>query len=124
MRLPRRLMALAGPILALACLPASARGPQDARTYLSGNDLWTECSATDGYNLGFCLGFVVGIADAMQGTSAGLSSGRVCIPSQVTGEQALDVVVKRYLAQHPEGRHYTAASITTDALAAAFPCKR
>jgi hypothetical protein len=115
-----RLMTVAGSVLALACLPAQA---QDAKGFFSGNDLWAQCSANDNFRRGVCMGFVTGIADATAGTAAGVPRRMVCIPSQVTLQQTVDVV-KGDLAQHPERRHYAAASIVADALAAAFPCKQ
>ena len=113
-----RLVALATAV-ALACLPASA---QEARALYSGNDLWSRCSGKGDLNIGLCGGFVVGITDAMMGSGGGISGRRACIPLSVLVEQITDVV-KRYLEQHPEQRHYSAASLVAQALSETFPCK-
>jgi hypothetical protein len=46
----------------------------------------------------------------------------VCGPDQASENQVRDVVVN-YLRDHPEVRHYSAASIAREALGEAFPCK-
>ena len=118
MRPGARLAAAVATAVALACLPASA---QAQGAFYSGNQLWSRCSADNHYEMGVCMGFVMGVADAMAAGSAILGS-RACLPQQSTGEQAQDVVM-RYLEQHPEWRHQPAAGLVADALAEAFPCK-
>jgi hypothetical protein len=86
-----------------------------------GNDLWSVCSCKSAVQSGLCMGFVMGIADAMSTGNAILGT-MMCLPEHVTGEQAQDVV-KQFLEQHPERRHYTATTIAADALKEAFPCK-
>jgi hypothetical protein len=110
-----RLMAMAATALALTWLPASARGAGS-----SGNDLWTYCTGTT-FQQGMCLGLVMGIADAMT-APGGIFGRRACFSSEATAGQARDVV-KRYLEQQPEQRHYPAVYLVVHALSEAFPCK-
>ena len=44
-----------------------------------------------------------------------------CIPLTVTANQITDVV-KKYLNDHPEQRHYSAVSLILDSMTNAFPC--
>ena len=121
MRSSARLVALAATALALACLPATARA-------VTGNELWTYCAVTDpgsqGFNhlyFGDCEGFMLAIADALTSPN-GIYGFRACFPANSTRGQSM-AVVRRYLEQHPEQRHYQAGSLVAAALAEAFPCK-
>jgi hypothetical protein len=70
--------------------------------------------------------FVIGVHDALEGVQASNRSNDYCIfekPKNVTGQQVADVV-KLFLAQHPEKRQYSAASLVVEALGGAWPCKR
>jgi hypothetical protein len=118
-----RLAAMATAVM-LACLPASARAVTTG-TAGTGNELWSLCTDTQGgvHGSGYwiCLGYVQGIADAVD-TPNGLSGWRACRPEGATRGQLQDVVT-RWLDQHPEQRHYSAATLVAKALAEAFPCK-
>lgn len=84
--------------------------------FLGGNALYEKCNAEAGtFNSIFCAAYIAGIADLFQLTKV------ACIPSNVVAGQVEDVVVK-YLREHPESRHYSAASEAGLALRAAFPC--
>ena len=68
-----------------------------------GNNLWSACSGESAVMSDLCLGYVMGIADAMGGNIPILGF-LACIPMPLTNLQALDVV-KKHLEQHPEERH-------------------
>ncbi len=94
---------------------------------MTGNELWTHCVSADPnsqyfnpLNSGICVGVVTAIADTL--ATYGVYGFRACFPAHSTRGQAEDVV-KRYLDQHPEKRHYVAADLVAMALAEAFPCK-
>ena len=87
--------------------------------FLSGNDLYTYINGDNAYDKGSALGFVVGIADGEESQKR----PRICISDQVTRGQVRDVV-KKYLTEHPEQRHFTAASLVIESLMAAFPCQK
>ena len=118
MRPGARLAAAVATVVALACLPASA---QEVVRFYSGNDLWSECTNNGDSQFGICLGYVMGITDVMS-TGSAILGWRACLPLQVAATLAQDVV-KQYLEQHPERRHYAAAGLVAEALAGAFPCK-
>jgi hypothetical protein len=112
-------------VVAVSLAGSTANAPAHA-AFLTGNELFEKClqQAPNYLEMGTCLGFVGGTADAMAaaqisgGTAMGL---RACLPPGVTAWQARDVVM-RFLTYHPEVRHHAAAPLVARALAAAFPC--
>ena len=102
--------------VALVCLPAAARADVD------GNELWRLCTSKGTRANGLCYGYVTAIAEVAR-ESDGLYGHRACLPEHTTRRQTVEVV-KRYLEQHPEQRHYGASSLVAEALAGAFPCKQ
>jgi hypothetical protein len=85
--------------------------------FMSGNELYTDCTASlDTMERHFCLGYVVGITDGSN------FHGAMCVPSGVTRDQITDVVTN-YLRAHPEGRDHSAAEQVLIALGQVFPCK-
>jgi hypothetical protein len=110
------------PLVVVAGLlwPASTFAQDDGSSshgYLNGNKLYENCTSSDSL---FCSGYVMGVSDALKLNA--LKLNLFYSPSSVTAHQELAVVVK-YLRDHPETRHYSAASDIGVALAMAFPCK-
>ena len=92
----------------LCCLSQAAA----AGTY-DGNLLHQACEGKSDTPL--CDGYMLGIVDV-------LLKGRVfCPPPDVTPRQFIDIG-KDYLRDHPERRHYAAASLVISALKEKFPC--
>ena len=67
-------------------------------------------------SVGTCFGYIWGVVAAGDRSS-------FCIPNGVKQLQVIDVV-KQWIDQHPALRHYTAASLITEALKESFPCKQ
>lgn len=92
--------------------------------FFTGNDLYQFCKSNSSADRAFCYGFVSGVAD----TERAIDSYRkppvqhICIDDTVVVDQVRGVVI-RYMEQFPEKRNYSAASIASDALERAFPCK-
>lgn len=88
--------------------------------FLSGNTLYAYMTSGNTFESELAIGCVMGIMDANNGP--GRTKHRWCfsVPGGVTGEQARDVV-RRFLEQNPNKRHFEAASLTEAALAEAFP---
>jgi hypothetical protein len=110
-----RLAAMAAAVV-LACLSASVRADTP------GNELLDYCTSQDASERGYCYGYVNAIAEAER-RPAGFNGWYNCLPAESTRKQLVDVV-KRWLDQHPEQRHYSAAGLIAQALSEAFPCKR
>jgi len=108
-----------------ASLSVVAASP--ARAYqglYDGNKLLQTCQASDFSSKGVCLGYVVGVADAMEGAQfegGTVLGSRACFPAYMTALQAKDVAVM-FLTSHPEWRHFGASGLVAGALASAFPC--
>jgi hypothetical protein len=119
--------------LAVAC--GLARDARALSVFLSGNDLYSECStavrppAPMPPKYGMCLGYVEGVMDGatvmatfLTPNGAYVADREWCEPPGIIVGQAVDVVV-RYLGSHPQDRHLTAASLVARALHDAWPCK-
>jgi hypothetical protein len=114
-------------LLALASntlVPAwDATAADEARAYLDGNALFSQFASTNSVVRDSATEYVIAVIDTvyvLRSTDA-LRVPVLCIPPGVQIRQAGDVV-KKHLADHPEGRHYTAASEVLRALLTAFPC--
>jgi hypothetical protein len=71
-----------------------------------------------------CLGYALGIYDAMQAAQTSgerLFGLRACAPPGMMDEQARDVMI-RFAITHPESRRYSAARQIAEAFSDAFPC--
>jgi hypothetical protein len=91
--------------------------------FVDGNKLFEQCQSDDPQDSerwvkrSLCLGYIAGVADALDGSSFCLGSG----PTGVRVKQ-VDDVVYFYLRDHPEHRHNDASSLVTAALKEKFPC--
>lgn len=82
------------------------------------------CSSESRYEQGMCLGYIVGVVDSFNTTSAVKGGNQIfCIPPGVTSGQ-LVLVMKKSMQEHPETLHLPASAHTLSALTSAFPCKK
>lgn len=97
----------------------------------TGVDLYKICANPNAdsvcviYIRGFSEGYYLGI---LLGKMAGQSHQKVCYP-QPPDQNPPDpiqtqLIVKKYMADHPEDLHKPALFIVQDALASAFSCRR
>lgn len=98
---------------------------QAAAVFDSGQDLFKNCSQYE-KQLGTppdwaCMAYVTAVADVLSNNSVG--GVRVCFPQNVNKQQVVLVVVK-YLRDQPEVLHFSAVSLTVNALQKAFPCSK
>jgi len=66
----------------------------------------------------------MGVVDLLSEATAavgGVGSSLVCLTDEVTANQVRDLVVK-FLQEHPAELNYSAASLASRAVAAAWPC--
>lgn len=92
--------------------------PALAGSFNNGNELHTRCSE-NGFAEGYCFGYIAGISDVL--SNAAIGDFNACQPKDVTVQQVVDVV-KKYLKENPQDRHFTANSLVAYALSEAFPC--
>jgi hypothetical protein len=83
--------------------------------FVTGNTLFKDMNG-DVVDKSIALGYVMGVSDAYTNVT-------VCLPANVTAGQVQDVV-KRYLENNPDKRHYTADSLVRDSLEKVWPCKQ
>lgn len=123
-----------------AALSVSALAYSPARSdFFIGQTVFDSCRNESPYTQGLCHGYVIGVISGLT-TGTQLSFGyynyptdfdaaqigakevmRSCAPENMTGEQAV-LVVKKYLAEHPEKLHMPGTYIIFDALVESFPC--
>jgi hypothetical protein len=84
-----------------------------------------EWKGTDALNFGYCMGwitgFVYGIPQAETYHKIPVESGVICFPEGINYVQMIHVV-KKGIADHPEGEHLGTPAIALFALRTAFPC--
>lgn len=103
-------LALASP----SCFSSVAA--QDAPTDIfHGNGLLSACEDSDVFYKSACLTYISGVSDGAK------ALGFICLPSEVTNGQAMDVVLNG-LREHPEVRHKPSAVLALGYLVHAFPC--
>jgi hypothetical protein len=92
----------------------------------SGNQLYEHCAGpqkNSALEQGICGGYITGVSDAQETIGGTIPAAHiVCVPQEVTVAQEM-AIVTRYLEDHPEKRHYSAASLVLSALLVSFPCK-
>ncbi len=70
----------------------------------------------DGIDSGYVLGYIMGVTDTL------LSLKVLCLPESVKKGQIVDVV-KKYLKDHLEQRHYSGVDLVAEALTPTSSCK-
>ena len=119
-------------ILVVLSLPTHAALAQKQNlmsgAFVSGSTLYKSCAGSIAGDREYCLGYVLGVSDAMElaiASGTPIGGWDACMPTGPTGATAAQArdVVKNYLAAHPERRRSSAASQTIIALAEAYPCK-
>jgi len=91
------------------CLTAAAQAQ-----LVTGNDLLDNCKDQLGPGAVWCIGYVVGAADAV--------APPYCVPQGVTRGQILGVVV-HFLETRPKDRHRPAALLIQESLQQAWPSR-
>ena len=108
----------------LAVITALAFTGAAQGNFYTGNKLHTLCNSDDKdwYSKGACVGYVIGAVDALMFAQTTQELRIFCLPKQVTAVQVV-AVIKKYLRENPQDRHYQAGSEISAALAENFPCK-
>jgi Rap1a immunity proteins len=111
-------------ILAMAvAAPCVAQDPT-MHGYMAGNGLTKACTSVVLRDNALCIGYIIGISDAMQAaqaTGGALFGWQACLPPSATAEQVTEVAV-RFLIAHPEAQQSSAGDLIAKALSDAFPC--
>jgi len=97
-------------------------------TFKRGNDLFRECNAErETFSKGVCIGFIQAVVGGfVWNFKEGVFKDfvpKICLPKGATTAQLTDIV-RKYLTDHPENRHYNAESLVILSVRNAFPCKK
>jgi hypothetical protein len=120
------------PAVLLSLAVALLMQPVAEAEIITGNQLLERCESGPSLDLGYCYGFVVGVASTLEfvknerfpiGTSGHtFYESAICVGDGVTTGQLADVT-RRYLITHPQTRHHDAGALTFQALHEAFLCQ-
>ena len=91
--------------------------PAAEKVFYNGNKLLEDCREGGWLEIGICMGYIGGVADALGSTPT-----RACIAASVSRGQVQDVAVK-WLEANPQERHFLAFRLVAKALSEAFPCR-
>lgn len=108
-----------GAALALVLVSAAASA-QAAVSWMNGYELKEYCQKSS-WERGICLGFTSAVANIV--ANEPVAGWRACIPDGVTRGQLRDIMVK-FLDDHPEKLHHSAASLAARAYEEVFPCPK
>ena len=102
--------------LTTAAVPAQA-------DVMNGRELQHFCtpSRASNFDMGTCLGYISGIADAMHRSTVNIYGWRACMGDGVTVERMHNAVIS-FLNANPQYLDLDADSLVARALADAFPC--
>jgi hypothetical protein len=108
-------------------LTAFAQPSYAVSSRLTGNELFDICKfGQEDSRGGLCAGYIMGVIDGMLNEIDDAKSmgsnipPEFCIDVNATNEQTVDIV-KKFLVDHPDFRHFSAASLVTLALMGPFP---
>ena len=111
---------LIAPIAMLTLTPV-ADTPAPVGAYLTGKQLYEQCTAEKETSASICAGYLMGIADALD-FSRSIGKRTQCIPKDAGPTQLRDIVVEA-LKAHPDQQGLPAAQVSSEIFGAAFGCK-
>jgi hypothetical protein len=93
--------------------------------YITGDRLIATCSSRSEGDNALCLGYILGVTDAMQASKASgralIFGWRACLPPETTSQGLRDVAV-HFLIAHPGVRQSSASGLVAKALSEAYSC--
>ena len=87
-----------------------------AGVFQSGNTLYQSCISEEATQKTFCIGYLQGSVDMMEGAQA-------CTPGNMTGLQVKDIFTK-YMRENPEFRDKRADHLMIVIFGTLYPCKK
>jgi hypothetical protein len=115
-----RALAIAGMVVSMWA--SGAWGQAQIESAVDGNRLHQECNLPGGDRVQ-CQAYIIGVVDTFRYLAVTGATFTFCLPQRFNGFQAVDIV-KRYLQNHPEVRHGSAAELIGGSMVEAFPCPR
>ena len=111
---------LIAPVAMLTLTPV-ADTPPPVGAYLTGKQLYEQCTSDKEASASVCAGYLMGIADALD-FARSMGKQAQCIPKDAGPLQLRDVVVEA-LKAHPDQEGLPAAQVSSEIFGAAFGCK-
>lgn len=90
--------------------------------YATGNQFQEAINRGDPTNLGWVIGYVLGVVDSLDSVKNPLTGLCFAIPEGVSVEQLTEIAMK-YVMNNPQIRHLPANALVAIALSKNFPCK-
>jgi hypothetical protein len=94
--------------------------PSADANFFKAKDIHDWCSSTDKGLVDICSGYILGVAEAMEGSP--VDGYKACRPEKLMSADVI-VAVTKYVDGHIELWKYSAASVIASAMEEAFPCK-
>jgi hypothetical protein len=106
----------------LAAFPATASDPIPAAAVWYGGSLQTFCAADrQSGEYAMCWSFISAVLEVLYNDNS-IFGYKVCVPHLTNVDQAVRLTTE-WIKVHPDSTIKAASLVTTEALAAAFPCK-
>ncbi len=95
----------------------------DRVSFRTGEDLFRDCAAAEGFERGVCFGYVMGIADALGSIGAKIDGLQACPEGDPSIERLVEIVVA-FLAENQASRAIKADGLVAYALSLEYPCEQ
>ncbi len=103
--------------------PAQMGQVFDRVKFRTGEDLYRDCGAAEGYARGVCFGYVMGIADALGSVGARIDGLQACPEDDPSIERLVEIVVA-FLSENRASRSIKADGLVAYALSLEYPCEQ
>ena len=104
-------------MIALVFLMLVTAGPTNGEQVIEDGKLFSQqCNDPNPVNVGFCFGYIMGIADIIADREA-------CFPKGATMDQ-ISMFVRTWLVRRPHLHRYSANSLIVASLKEGYPCPR
>jgi hypothetical protein len=107
-------------IVVALILGVSGTARADGAAFMTGYALLQHCQSKVSIDEGICLGFIMGVSDAMSRNE--VDGNRSCRAISVTVGQTSSIVIA-WIDKYPEKWHFSASFLAAKAMSEAFPCK-
>jgi len=106
----------------VACMFLLLLSSHSYAAFQSGNSLYKAMQTAGAFSNGHAHGYIIGVADSFNGIKQE-GGDFFCIPKGATEGQLVDVV-RAWIVNNPQQRHFSALSLISRALDDVFPCKK
>ena len=109
-------------VVLLIAVLLTFNAPAVGKVFRSGESLYSSCKSPFLGEKGECMGFILGIAEAFDGSSSGLWGHSACIPRGIL-ETQVHKAVFTWLKENQYELNEVASKIVAEVLSNQWPCK-